>query len=383
MKKKPRIGAYRDGLFRLLSSLALWLAAALPGQAHEVMPAVADLTLDGDTATLEITLNAEAMLAGIDLAELADTDESSRADHYDRVRALPPAELEAAFRSHWTELSASVRLLADDRPVELQLESVVVPDVPDDRIPRDTRIRAEGELPQFATVVKFGWARELGTLVLRQQGVEDGYTGYLVNGQLSPEIPREGIRRLGFWETFGSYIPVGFDHIVPKGLDHILFVLGLFFLAPRIRPLLIQVSVFTLAHTASLALGALGWISVSPAVVEPLIALSIVYVAVENIVLKDLSAWRPVVIFMFGLLHGLGFASVLEEFGLPASQFAAGLIGFNVGVELGQLTVLGGAFLAVGLWFREKSWYRPAIAVPASLAVAATGAWWCVERVFL
>ncbi len=118
-------------------------------------------------------------------------------------------------------------------------------------------------------------------------------------------------------------------------------------------------------------------------IVEPLIAASIVYVAVENILTDGLSRWRPFVIFGFGLLHGLGFASVLGEYGLPSNQFFPALIGFNIGVELGQLTVIAIAFAAVGYWFRDKPWYRARIAIPASVLIALVGAYWFVERVFL
>ena len=111
-------------------------------------------------------------------------------------------------------------------------------------------------------------------------------------------------------------------------------------------------------------------------------SLSIVYVAVENLFTSKLHPWRPVIVFAFGLLHGLGFAGILTEIGLPPSDFILGLIAFNVGVELGQLAVIALAFLAVG-WFINQSWYRARVVVPASLAIAAMGAWWCVERVFL
>jgi HupE / UreJ protein len=133
----------------------------------------------------------------------------------------------------------------------------------------------------------------------------------------------------------------------------------------------------------TLALGALGYVHIPGAIVEPIIAASIVYVAVENILSDGLSRWRPLVVFGFGLLHGLGFASVLEEFGLPEGNFVPALLGFNVGVELGQLAVILAVFLLVGVWFRDKAWYRPAIAVPASAAIGLVGAWWFVERVFL
>ena len=238
-------------------------------------------------------------------------------------------------------------------------------------------------LPPGAATVQIGWASQFGALVLRQQGVEEPYDGYLEAGAMSDPIQLGGGDRLTPWQGFVQYIPVGFDHIVPKGLDHILFVLGLFFLSTRLRPLLVQVSAFTLAHTVTLALGALGYVQIPGWIVEPIIAASIVFVAVENILSQGLSPWRPVIVFGFGLLHGLGFASVLGEFGLPDGAFVPALIGFNVGVELGQLFVIAVAFLLVGVWFRDKPWYRGRIAVPASAAIAAMGAWWVVERVFL
>ena len=122
---------------------------------------------------------------------------------------------------------------------------------------------------------------------------------------------------------------------------------------------------------------------ISPAIVEPLIAASIAYVAVQNIFMSRLSLWRPVVIFGFGLLHGLGFASVLAEFGIPDDQFFPALIGFNIGVELGQLAVIAAAFLAVGVWFGHKKWYRSRISVPASVLIAAIGVFWFFERIFM
>jgi hypothetical protein len=123
-------------------------------------------------------------------------------------------------------------------------------------------------------------------------------------------------------------------------------------------------------------------VSVSPAIVEPLIAASIVYVAVENIFGGRISWRRTAVVFGFGLLHGLGFASVLGDIGLEPSRFLGSLISFNIGVELGQLTVIAAAFLTVGLWFGRKRWYRNVIAVPVSAVIASVGAYWSIQRVF-
>jgi hydrogenase/urease accessory protein HupE len=181
------------------------------------------------------------------------------------------------------------------------------------------------------------------------------------------------------WKVLGSYIGLGFEHIIPKGLDHILFVLGLFLLSARLRSLLWQVSAFTLAHSLTLALSIYGVISLPPSVVEPIIAASIVFIAIENVFTSKLHAWRPFVVFAFGLLHGLGFAGVLTELGLPNNAELTAIVGFNLGVEAGQLAVIILAFLAVG-WFRNKAWYRRRIVVPASLIIAAVALYWTIER---
>jgi len=183
------------------------------------------------------------------------------------------------------------------------------------------------------------------------------------------------------WQIWGEYIKLGYLHIIPKGLDHILFILGLFFASTRIRPLLLQITAFTLAHTVTLALATLGLIKIPAMIIEPLIALSIAYVAVENIILKSrkTSTWRPAIVFGFGLLHGLGFASVLMNLGLPQSGFLSGLIAFNIGVELGQLSII--ALLSLLLYrFIQKSWYPAKISIPSSIIIALIGVYWTVER---
>jgi hypothetical protein len=153
----------------------------------------------------------------------------------------------------------------------------------------------------------------------------------------------------------------------------------LFLLSPRLRPLLWQVSAFTLAHTITLALGATGTVELPSAPVEFLIAASIAYVAIENLFTSRLYPWRPALVFGFGLLHGLGFAGVLAEFGLPQEHFVLALVGFNIGVEIAQLTVIGLCFLAVG-WAMNRAWYRQAIVAPVSVAIAAMAFYWMLER---
>jgi hypothetical protein len=181
--------------------------------------------------------------------------------------------------------------------------------------------------------------------------------------------------------AIGRYLMVGFHHIIPEGLDHILFVLGLFLFSARMKPLLLQVSAFTVAHSITLGLALYGVVRLPSAVTEPLIAASIVFVAVENLFVKEVKPWRYAVVFCFGLVHGLGFASAFASAGLQRQDFLIGLVGFNLGVECGQLAVIVGAFLLVG-WFRHRSWYRRAIVIPASSLIALVALFWTFQRIF-
>jgi hypothetical protein len=146
-------------------------------------------------------------------------------------------------------------------------------------------------------------------------------------------------------------------------------------------PLLWQVTSFTVAHSITLGLTIYGVVSLPASVVEPLIAASIVYVAVENMLTAQLHVWRVFVVFGFGLLHGMGFAGVLQEVGLPRAEFLTGLISFNLGVEFGQLTVILLAFLAVGIGFKDRPWYRRRLVLPASALIALVGLYWMVQRI--
>ena len=269
------------------------------------------------------------------------------------------------------------------QPLTLCLTDIVIPETGNVELPRESKITLSATIPSGTPGVTIDWPAEYGALVIRQQGVDEPFTGYLESGGETELISVTGGNKKTAWQTFVDYIPVGFDHIIPKGMDHILFVLGLFFLTVRLRPLIWQISVFTVAHTVTLILGALGWISVPAQIVEPLIAASIVFIAFENILTDSLKPWRTLVIFAFGLLHGLGFASVLADFGLPTNSFIPALIGFNVGVEAGQLAVVAIAFFTIAVWCRNHPDYRKWVAVPASVVIGLIGAWWFFERVFL
>ena len=185
----------------------------------------------------------------------------------------------------------------------------------------------------------------------------------------------------GISSTFFSFLRQGFVHVVPLGVDHILFVIGLFLLSRKWKPLLYQVSVFTIAHTLTLALATLGLVSLPSDVVEPIIAASIAFVALENIFVAKYRPYRLAVVFVFGLIHGLGFAGALSEFNLDPGSLFAGLLGFNLGVEFGQLAVIGLA-LIITLGIKDPATYRKIIVIPGSVLIAVIGAYWTIERIF-
>ena len=245
------------------------------------------------------------------------------------------------------------------------------------------KLYASGRLGDESSMLQFRFPLDIGEVVLTTLKPE---VQWVVTGELSHPVSITGLNQSesdshGTVRSLLNYLRVGFVHIIPLGLDHILFVVGLFLLAPKFRPLLVQVSAFTIAHTLTLALSVYGVVTLPSNVVEPLIALSIAFVAIENVITDKIHPWRPVLVFLFGLLHGLGFAGVLGEIGLPQSEYLFALVFFNVGVEFGQLMVIVCAFIVIGS-FRNRDWYRSRLTVPASCLIGLTGLFWTVQRIF-
>jgi hydrogenase/urease accessory protein HupE len=177
----------------------------------------------------------------------------------------------------------------------------------------------------------------------------------------------------------GGFFRLGVEHIL-SGYDHLLFLAALLVRGGRLPSLIKIVTGFTVAHSLTLALAVLGVVTVPARVVEPAIAASIVWVAVENIVSREGPSRRWVVSFLFGLVHGLGFASALEELALPPWRLAGALLGFNLGVEAGQGLVVA-AGLPFLLWIRTRSWEPHAVRTVSGL-LALAGAAWFVDRLF-
>ena len=363
-------------------SLFIVLGLAAPAAAHEIRPAVVTVTFTDSGYEIALQANMEAVLAGVS-PQHQDTDDSPNARRYNALRALPAEALKQEIDAVAPRFIGALRVEFDGARVTPELRAIDVPPPGDLALSRITRVTLHGAIPSGAQTFRWAYPAEYGSNVLRlkKEDEPEVIAVWLKDGAASePFSLAGGMSAQSRARVAWQYTGLGFTHILPYGLDHILFVLGLFLLSARAKPLLVQVTAFTVAHSITLALSIYGVVSLSPAIVEPLIAASIVYVALENIVTSDLKPWRPLVVFGFGLLHGLGFAGVLTEIGLPRSEFVTGLVAFNVGVELGQRAAIGLAFLAVGMWARARVWYRARVVVPASVAIAAVGLYWTIER---
>ena len=365
------------------SAIVLALIFGTVLQAHELQPAVAKVEVSETELKIELLVAIETLLAGIDLTEILDTDEAPEAAIYDTLRGLDDDALAENVWAEWPQLSTEFILEGAEA---LRLVNVEVIPEPDMELTRDTKLFMITKLSEGSAPVRFGWTAKNGGLVVRHGEGDDAYAGFLEGGELSLPLPRSGAVEESGTAVFWRFVIEGFEHIIPKGLDHILFVFGLFLFSLSWRPLLSQITAFTVAHTVTLGLTTLSIVKIPAAqiwLVEALIAVSITYVAIENIWRPKLGWWRVVVVFGFGLLHGIGFASVLGDLGLAQGQFVLSLIAFNIGVEGGQLAVIAIGFITLALPFGKSHSYRSYVVIPGSIAIALVGGWWAFERIFL
>ena len=371
-----------------LAALLLLVSITAPAtRAHTFDFADVLLVIKSDGSWLaDVQVDVDALALGV--SPTSDANENVAA-----LQAMSYAELEAAIQRAEETLQRRVRIRFDDEPQPARVE---FPDIENETLlqaPAPSLLgltaRFSGRVPEGAEEVSFFTSRALGnthfTLLHQPTGRTDQYPvepgartePFALTAPGGDDAATGGPSAT---QVTHRYLVLGFTHILPKGLDHILFVIGLFLISTRWKPLLAQVTAFTLAHTITLALAIFDLVSLPGRIVEPLIALSIAYVAVENLWTDQARPARLALVFGFGLLHGLGFAGVLTELGLPPGRFVNALISFNVGVEVGQLAVIAIALLTVG-WFRHKDWYRKAIVIPGSVAIAAVGLYWTIERI--
>ena len=361
--------AKRDRLFECAGALAiaflLFLAAAKPAAAHPVPFSYVDVRI----ASGEIDLTV--------VAHMYDVAHDLHIDPADQL-------LDAAFvTQHADELIALVR----DR-LQLATNSVLgnatwaAPEILTDR--QSIRVHARypiaakpGEVTLSAALFPYDPAHQ--TFVNFYEGEKLTSQSILDNNHRDFQYFVGG--RQGVLAVIRKFVPAGIHHIL-IGPDHILFLVGLLLLGGLMRRLFLIVSAFTVAHSITLSLAALNILTPSPRLIEPAIALSIVYVGVDNLTVgrgRDVRAW---IAFAFGFVHGFGFANVLREMNLPTQALGWSLFSFNVGVEIGQLMVVAVVASALMALRSNNEAMSKRVAFAGSLLVIVAGAFWFVQRVF-
>jgi hypothetical protein len=366
-----------------LATLGMLVAAlgALPAtaRAHEFVFTDVRLELRADrTFVADVVCDVDALALGVS----SSADSAALAAE---IEALAPAARDELVARLASLLKRRIRVRFDGEPAPFE---VSLPERGKPRGPSELPsalglvARLSGRVPDGAQEVTFfaSLAFSQVRLAVTRPGEAQGPMELVTPGAESRPLALTGPAvPPGAGETLRRFLALGVTHILPFGLDHVLFVAGLALLSPRLGPLFAQVTAFTLAHTLTLALSSYGVVSLPSRLVEPLIALSIVYVGVENAVSPRLRPSRIALVFAFGLLHGLGFAGVLAEMGLPERHHLLALLAFNVGVEIGQLAVIALVAGALALW-ALRGGDRRKLVRPASLVIAAIGLFWTVER---
>ncbi len=359
----------RTGMILMMVTM-LWAVAAIPARAHWADQAVAEVVVDGASTQLTLTFPTG-------LAAFSDDNRDGQ---------IGPHEVQA----HLTELEAflSERISLTDGRARGQL--TVEPTAA-------TALPGGGTTtPSTHSTLRllYRWAQPLTTLSIRYDLFLPGVptasclTTITQGGQVRTFVFTPENRELSLvfgrastWRQVTSFVALGVRHIL-TGYDHILFLLSLLMLGGSLRQVVKVATAFTVAHSITLSLAVLNLITLSARLVESAIALSIVYVAAENVWRKGITLrQRWLVTFGFGFVHGLGFASILRDMHLSRANTAVSLIGFNVGVEVGQVAIVTGAFLVLAA-LQRWSW-EPAFRRWVSAGAAVAGLVWFVQRAFL
>jgi len=379
-------------LYTLLFFLLL-SAFFSPAFADVVKPALIEINVESSgKVSIEIRASIEALLTGIN-GKYKNTKDAPNAAEYDALRVLDSDVLAKRFEPFRQTFLTTIALTnTSHQRIPLQITKVKIPERGYIKVPRISVLYLTADIDIQTSSLQWYYPLAFGDNAVRLRQVDKvaqqwHWSEWQWLREDKPSTPfslTEIVTKRPIYQVIAEYIVIGFEHIVPKGIDHILFILALFFFSSQIKPLLGQITMFTIAHTMTLGLAMNGVISLPANIVEPLIALSIAYASIENILAKNiLHRRRLVLVFVFGLLHGMGFASVLRDFGLPDDAFATALISFNVGVELGQLAVVVLAFGMISYWFGRKPWYRNVVVIPVSALIALTGVIWAIDRVVI
>jgi hypothetical protein len=348
-----------------LTLAGLFLSAAA-ARAHEQKASYVTLTLSPQHLEVEVAYRPSDLQSGFALDANGDG-------------VLDPGELAAGSARVFAVIEQEIRVSADFVAVPLKRR--------ESRLGADESGRPLGLFRMGARLERMPAEMSVATDFTDRLGNGHLYLVKVVDGPrvqqavLTADHPQESFVVSGehrWLAQIGQFTKLGIEHIF-LGYDHILFLLALIVVGGRLRDLVKIVTAFTVAHSATLILAALGVVRLPPRLIECGVALTIVYVAAENFWVKN-SDHRWHLTLMFGLVHGLGFANVLRDLGLPSRGLVSSLLAFNIGVEIGQICIVA-LFFPLTLWLARQSFQRAAVLTASSLILLA-GLGWFIERAF-
>jgi hydrogenase/urease accessory protein HupE len=349
----------------LLSLVITLLAIASPAVAHPVPFSFLDVQLQ--PSAVEVSLVTHIYDLGHDLKiapveQLLDTTLVEQREKAMQAMLAPRLELAADGRV-LTPQWGPTEILRDRQSLRFHLRYPVA------SVPGTIAL----------TTVMFPYDPMHQTFVNLYEG--ETLTSQMIVDAQHPHLDYFAGTRQGVFAVVRKFIPAGVHHIL-IGPDHLLFLVGLLLLGGSTRQLLVVVTSFTIAHSITLSLAALNIVTPPARLIEPAIALSIVYVGADNILAKGGRDVRGWIAFTFGFIHGFGFASVLREMDLPRRALGWSLFSFNIGVEIGQLFIVVLVATAFTMLRARSEWSRRHLAFAGSIVVIAAGAYWFVQRVF-
>ena len=352
--------------------------------AHEIKPAIVEFNKVKNQINIVLKFNAEPFLANIDVCDYKETINFSNSIKYSELRLLPGEKLKEKIFESRDQIINSIFIKTSKKQLNLKLVEIDVLEEKNIEKVRFTKVYLKTEIKFIETPITFSAKKIFGPLIFKNFSNIDKNTDKPQSQWLKPgnQTSNLGILQVKNNTTNFSILGIwnGILQIILYGFDHILFILGLFFFSHKLKPLLIQVITFTIAHSITLIFGGLGYITISPLIIEVIIAASIIWIGFENLFRKKIKVSRLGVIFTFGLVHGFGFASMFKPKGLEGTDYYLNLLSFNIGIELGLLITLLPLIILIPL-FNRLSWYRILIAMPASIIIALFGVEMFIDRI--
>ena len=351
-----------------------------------IKPVLSELSIhENNKIVLVIDLSVEAAMTNIG-SQFKDTTKSPNSDEYDRLRSLQPDILLSEFTKYRKVFDESLILIMNREKIVLTPSKTKIDIVGYKKRPRKSVLTYTATTKHPPSTIEWKYDKTYGDTAFRWQVYKENEYNWnqwnWIKAGESIVIDDTGFSPIQTTtDRAKQFIEIGFAHVIPMGLDHILFIVGMALSTLLWRRLIKLVTIFTVAHTITIALAMLDIVNIPPSIVEPLIALSIAYIAIENLVLSSNHRREEVVVLIFGLIHGMGFASMLREFKMTTENFLPTLVGFNVGVELAQLLIVSTVLIiTISANSISKKLSKVVIIVP-SILIAVTGLYMTVTRI--